>query len=224
MMVIILLVILRSSFKIVNNNFTGAAAPPLEPPMKVSKQQMADNRERIVDAAARLFRERGFDGIGVADLMKAAGLTHGGFYGHFASKEDLMARAVEHSMAGGHALVEQLAAQTPGDTGAQMAAVTDWYLSCHHRDGVGQGCAVAALGADAARQGPSVRKVVTQGLRDFVDLLARLVPGRDEAERRQRALATYASLVGALVMARAADDEALSREVLEAVRATLPMK
>ncbi|MES2185785.1 MAG: TetR/AcrR family transcriptional regulator [Pseudomonadota bacterium] len=190
--------------------------------MKVSKQQMADNRERIVDAAARLFRERGFDGIGVADLMKAAGLTHGGFYGHFASKEDLMAQAVERSMVRGHELVAQLAEGTPGDTGAQLAAVTGWYLSCSHRDDLGNGCAVAALGADAGRQGPGVRKAVTEGLRAFVDLLARLVPGRDATERRQRALASYAAMVGALVLARAADDEALSREVLEAVRATLP--
>ncbi len=190
--------------------------------MRVSKQQMAENRERILDAAAQLFREKGFDGIGVADLMKAAGMTHGGFYGHFASKEDLMAHAVERSMEGGRALAEQLAAGAAGRPGGALAAVADWYLSCRHRDEMGEGCAVAALGADAARQGPGVRQAITRGIRSFTERLARLVPGGTEAERRQKALATYATLVGALVLARAADDDALSREVLEAARAALP--
>lgn len=191
--------------------------------MRVSKQQMAENRERILDAAAQLFREKGFDGIGVADLMKAAGLTHGGFYGHFASKEDLMAQALERALDGGRELGERLAAGAGGEPGAALGAVADWYLSCEHRDGLGNGCAVAALGADAARQGPGVRQAIGRGVRSFAERLAQLVPGRSEAERRRQALAAYATLVGALVLARAAaDDEELSREVLEAARAALP--
>ncbi|RYF28539.1 MAG: TetR/AcrR family transcriptional regulator [Comamonadaceae bacterium] len=188
--------------------------------MKVSKEQMAENRERILDTAAQLFRERGFDGIGVADLMKGAGLTHGGFYGHFSSKEDLMAQACARALEQSRAQWQSLVDETTENPRAMLERA---YLCTPHRDTPGRGCLMAALGADAARQGPGVRSAVTQGLHAMVDLLSSVMPGRTKAARRQKALADYASLVGALVLARAVDDAALSDEILQATAAALQL-
>lgn len=186
--------------------------------MKVSKEQMTENRERILETAAQLFRERGFDGIGVADLMKSAGLTHGGFYGHFDSKEDLMAQASARALAQSTALWQRLVQRTDENPRATMERA---YLSPRHRDAPGQGCLMAALGADAARQGPGVRRAMTEGLAAMVELLTSVMPGRSKAARRQKALADYATLVGALVLSRAVDDAALSDEILQATAAAL---
>ncbi|MFN4117930.1 TetR/AcrR family transcriptional regulator [Acidovorax sp.] len=189
--------------------------------MKVSKEQMAENRERILDVAAQLFREKGFDGIGVADLMKSAGLTHGGFYGHFASKDDLMAQATERALQRLRAAWAAMAQEAEDAGRDPLATLEAAYLSPRHRDAPGHGCLLAALGSDAARQGPAVRQAVTEGVRAQVEGLAALVPGRPKAARRQRALADYASLVGAMVLARAVDDPALSDEILQATAAAL---
>ncbi len=184
--------------------------------MKVSREQAAQNRERILDAAARLFRERGFEGIGVADTMKAAGLTHGGFYGHFSSKEDLIAQACARAFSRSHQRWSRRAGSTPDDP---LSSIIRSYLTPRHRDDPGTGCALAALGPDVARHGPGVRRAVTEGLRSAFNLLSGLVPGKSEAARRQKAISTYASLVGAMIMARAVGDPALSQEILDAVRA-----
>lgn len=189
--------------------------------MKVSKEQMAENRERILDAAARLFRERGFDGIGVADLMKTAGLTHGGFYGHFESKDDLMAQATDRALAGLLAVWSAIAQAAAAEGKDPLAAVEAAYLSPRHRDAPGQGCLLAALGSDVPRQGPAVRRAVTEGMHNQVEGMAALAPGRSKAARRQRALADYASLVGAMVLARAVDDAEFSGEILQATAAAL---
>lgn len=181
--------------------------------MKVTRAQAARNRERIVEAAARLFRERGFDGIGVADLMKEAGLTHGGFYGHFSSKEDLIAEASARALQGSIAAWMALSSRAPGDP---LSAVAGAYLSSGHRDHPGTGCLLAALGPDVSRQGRPVRRAVTGYVRTAVDLLARLVPGNSRAARRRKAISAYATLVGTLVIARAVDDRALSQEILDA--------
>jgi TetR/AcrR family transcriptional repressor of nem operon len=186
--------------------------------MRVSREQAAKNRERILDVAARLFRERGFNGVGVADLMKAAGLTHGGFYGHFASKEDLMARACARAL---DRSLDRWTRRAEGATGGALASIATTYLSAAHRDRPGDGCLLAALGTDASRQAAPVRRTVTEGLRSLVAALARLIPGRSEAVRRERALATFASMVGAMVLARAVDDAAFSDEILNAVSAAL---
>jgi len=186
--------------------------------MRVSRVDAARNRERIIEVAARMFRERGFDGIGVADLMKFAGLTHGGFYGHFTSKEDLMAqacmRAQENSLATLHRVAER------GGKNA-LRAVASAYLSPGHRDQPGEGCVLAALGADAARQGSPVRGAFTRGVRSALEMLTPIVAGKSERARRKRALATYASMIGALVLARAVDDPDLSEEVLQSVLASV---
>lgn len=181
--------------------------------MKVTREQAAQNRERIVEAAAQLFRERGFDGIGVADLMKEAGLTHGGFYGHFSSKEDLIAEASARALTGSLSAWSDLAAQASGDS---LCAVASGYLTSGHRDNPGTGCLLAALGPDVSRQGPAVRRTVTEHVRSAVDLLTKLVPCKSKAARRRMAISTYATLVGAMVIARAVHDRTLSQEILDA--------
>jgi TetR/AcrR family transcriptional regulator, transcriptional repressor for nem operon len=186
--------------------------------MKVTREQAEKNRARVLEVAGRLFREKGFDGIGVADLMKGAGLTHGGFYASFKSKEDLVAESCEHSLA---ELVEGWSKVASGANGDPLTAVVAGYLSTSHRDDPGNGCVLAALGADVARKSPAVRHVVTEGLQPFIELLTRTVPGRSRVARRKRALAIYASLVGAMVLARAVDDPALSKEILQAVAASV---
>jgi TetR/AcrR family transcriptional regulator, transcriptional repressor for nem operon len=181
--------------------------------MKVSKEQAAENRDRVVETAARLFREHGYNGIGVADLMKAAGLTHGGFYGNFGSKEALMAEAADRAVSTSLADWDKAVARHPEQP---LKAVTGAYLSVRHRDLPGQGCAVAALGPDIARLAPEVRSAMTDGIRRQIDKLASLMPPGSLEQQRQDALATYAAMVGALVVARAVSDQALSEEVLAA--------
>ena len=186
--------------------------------MKVSREQAAQNRERIVEAAAQLFRERGFDGIGVADLMNHAGFTHGGFYGHFSSKDDLIAEASARALTRSLALLSDLAERAPDDP---LSAIAGAYLSNKHRDEPGTGCVLAALGTDVSRQGPGVRRAVTDHMRSAVELLTKLIPGRSRAVRRQKAISTYATLVGAMVIARAVDNRELSQEILNAARASV---
>jgi TetR/AcrR family transcriptional regulator, transcriptional repressor for nem operon len=186
--------------------------------MKVSRAEAAQNRERIIDVAAKLFRERGFDGIGVAELMKSAGLTHGGFYGNFASKEELMAQACARALGDSLDAMRQLAERDGENALSVMASA---YLSPAHRDRPGEGCVLAALGAEAARHGSSVRAAFTQGVRTMVDGLTRLVQGKSRRAKREKALVIYASMVGALVLARAIDDTELSEEVLQSVLASI---
>jgi TetR/AcrR family transcriptional repressor of nem operon len=183
--------------------------------MKVSREQAARNRERIVEAAARLFRERGFEGVGVADVMKAAGLTHGGFYGHFGSKDDLIAKAAALALSRSLALFSHVPERASGDA---LSAIAGAYLSRTHRDDPGTGCLLAALGPDVSRQGPAVRRAVTDHIRSAVEHLMKRVPGRARAARRQKAISTYATLVGAMVIARAVDSRELSQEILDAAQ------
>jgi TetR/AcrR family transcriptional repressor of nem operon len=186
--------------------------------VKVSREQAAENRERILDAATQRFRERGFEGIGVADLMKEAGLTHGGFYGHFASKEDLIAQACARASDRSRARWARLSERAPDNPLAEIARV---YLTPQHRDSPGAGCLIAALGPDVARQGPVVRDAVTAGVRAALDFLTRIVPGRSRAAKRRKAIASYASMVGGMVLARAVNDRVFSKEILDAVEASI---
>jgi TetR/AcrR family transcriptional repressor of nem operon len=177
--------------------------------MRVTKEKAAENRERIVAAASRLFREKGFDAVGVDAIMDAVGLTHGGFYRHFRSKDDLAAEAVARGLAA--------AAERQGSR-ETLPELVEAYLAPAHRDDVGGGCTLAALGCDIARQDGGVRRGLTEYVRAQVARLARLVGGKPEASRAQ-ALATLSGLVGAVVLARAVDDPALSDEILAAARA-----
>lgn len=183
--------------------------------MRVTREQAALNRERIVEAASRRFRERGFEGIGVADLMKEVGLTHGGFYGHFGSKEDLMAEACAAALSRSRERWQKRAQAHPEDPAGAIARM---YLTPRHRDAPGDGCVMAALASEAARQGPVVRHALIDGLKSAFDYLAGVIKGGTPTARRRKAIATYASWVGAMVLSRAAaDDPQLSREILEAV-------
>lgn len=186
--------------------------------MRVSKQQAEENRRRIVETAGALFREKGLNGIGVADLMKQVGLTHGGFYGHFASKDDLAAEACASTLAGSAARWERVAERSPADA---YTRILGFYLSATHRDSPADGCPIPALAVDAGRQGGVVRRAFTEGLRPFVATLSRLLPGGAERVRRERALAALAGLVGAVILSRAVDDPDLSDEILAATAAVL---
>jgi TetR/AcrR family transcriptional repressor of nem operon len=185
--------------------------------MRVSREQAALNRERIVEVAAKLFREKGYDGIGVADLMKGAGLTHGGFYGHFESKEDLLAeacsKAISHSVEQWRKRIER----NPEDALGELARA---YLNEVHRDNAGAGCVVAALGPDVARSSKPVQHALTAGIAAQLEMLAKALPGTPE-EARQRAIASYAAMIGGLVLARSVDDPELSKELLAATVAQL---
>src|ERR1700692_4573072 len=143
--------------------------------MRVSREKAAEHRDRIIDVAGALFRANGFGGIGVADIMKAADLTHGGFYGHFASKDDLVAQASRRTMARAAANWTRLVEAAPDNP---YAALLEHYLSPKHRDDPGKGCAFAALGNDAARRGKVVRKAFAAGLAPLMDLLAKSIPGK----------------------------------------------
>ncbi|ANQ83417.1 TetR/AcrR family transcriptional regulator [Azoarcus olearius] len=186
--------------------------------MRVSREQAAENRERVVQEASRLFREHGFDGIGVAELMKQAGLTHGAFYGQFGSKDALMAEASARALADSLSYWKRRVAAA-GEDG--LTSIVNKYLSPAHRDHPGRGCAFAALGAEAHRRNPAVRQAMSAGLLPLVDELARLLPDSPGADRRQQALAAFSAMVGALVLARAVDDAALSEEILRATAASI---
>lgn len=179
--------------------------------MKVSREQAAENRARVLEVAGRLFREKGFDGIAVAEIMKGAGLTHGGFYNQFGSKDDLAAEACAQVLAAAAARWRKL-----GEGDDPLGALVNSYLSVRHRDGPGKGCAIPALAADAVRQPASIRAAFTKGLNDFIAILATFVPGRSAAARREKALATMSGMVGAMVLARAVNDPVLSTEILQA--------
>lgn len=186
--------------------------------MRVSREQAAANRERIIEAAGALFRAKGFDGVGVADIMKAADLTHGGFYGHFASKDDLAAQASQRALARAAANWSKIVAEAPKDP---YAALLNRYLSPRHRDDPGHGCAFAALSVDAARCAKPVRAAFAEGLEPLIEIVAKALPGRSKAARRRKAIATVAELVGALILSRAVGSGKLSDEVLEATRREL---
>lgn len=170
--------------------------------MRVTQEQMRENRSRILAAASRLYREKGFDAVGVAEVMKAAGFTHGGFYGHFASKEDLMAHAITHATSE--------VSLRDGDLQGFLAE----YLSPSHRDGAADGCPMAALAADVRHRPPAARSAMTTGIRTQIDRLTEALPASVTGERRREAIGTYAASIGALILARAADDPALSDEIL----------
>jgi TetR/AcrR family transcriptional regulator, transcriptional repressor for nem operon len=184
--------------------------------VRVTREEAEAHREKILEVAGTLFRERGYDGIGVANIMKRAGLTHGGFYGHFASKDDLAAE-ITGRVLGREGWLERLT----GRPDPSFADLVRSYLSPRHRDDPGHGCFFAAVGSDVHRQPRSVRRAFTDGVRKRLDVIGRLVSGRSAAGRRRKAIVTLAGLVGALVLARAVDDPALSDEILAATAASL---
>ncbi len=182
--------------------------------MRVSKEKAAQNRQHILTAAARLFREHGINATGVDSITKEAGLTHGGLYSHFGSKGAIAAEAIRLALRGSQRLWQRLAERK----GAEKAfpAIVAEYLSRAHRDSVGQGCVVAALGSEIARQPHSVRDAFTEELKAGLEFLAGVMPGDDPSRRYDDAVAAFAGMVGALILARAVNDETLSERILQA--------
>ncbi|MBZ2169446.1 TetR/AcrR family transcriptional regulator [Marinobacter sp. F4216] len=182
--------------------------------MRVSREQAEKNRQKVLETAAREFRQCGIDGIGVAELMKSAGLTHGGFYGQFKSKDDLVTQAV------GQALKEN------DDNWALLMRMSDdhWeafkhaYLSPHHQEHPESGCAFTTLAVEAPRRGNPLKAVMTKGLRSLLGTVESIIPRKRGKTRREQAMVALSTMVGAIILARAVDDEALAKELLAAAK------
>jgi TetR/AcrR family transcriptional regulator, transcriptional repressor for nem operon len=170
--------------------------------------------ERIVETAARAIRRSGYDGTGVADIMKEAGLTHGGFYAHFDSREAMLAEAADRAGASGMEVLARVAATAPPKKA--LEAMLRAYLSKEHVEGRESGCAIAALGSEMPRQAPKVRRAATRRVKEMIDLVARQSPDWGQPGAHERALVTLATALGTLVLARAVDDPKLSDALREA--------
>ena len=170
--------------------------------------------ERIVETAARAIRRSGYGGAGVAEIMKEAGLTHGGFYAHFESREGMLAEAADRAGADALAMLAQVAAAAPPTKA--LEAMLRAYLSREHVQGVDTGCPVAALGSEMPRQAPKVRRAATRRIKEMIDLVARQSPDWGQPGAHERALVTVATALGALVMARAVDDPKFASAVRDA--------
>jgi|SRR6202521_587480 TetR/AcrR family transcriptional regulator, transcriptional repressor for nem operon len=179
-----------------------------------SQADKDESHDRIVRAAAARFRKTGVEGIGVADLMKDAGLTHGGFYRHFASRDELVAEAVERALRDGGRSVEAVVNSRRPPT-VLLGALVDGYLSAAHRDDLATSCAVTTLAGDVARSNDRARSAYTRQVGTYLELLIKLIPGDKQKSRRMKAIAALSTLVGAVSMARAVNDEKLSREILK---------
>jgi TetR/AcrR family transcriptional regulator, transcriptional repressor for nem operon len=172
------------------------------------------SHERIVQAAARAIRRSGYDGTGVADIMKEAGLTHGAFYAHFESREAMLAEAADRAGVESNAFAESVIAAVPPEQALQ--ALMQAYLSKEHLAGIETGCPVSALGSEMPRQSPEVRRAATRRIKEMIDLVARQSPDWGQPEAHERALTTVATMVGTLVLARAVDDPVLSEALCSA--------
>jgi TetR/AcrR family transcriptional regulator, transcriptional repressor for nem operon len=181
---------------------------------KTATRSKEASHDRIVDAASRAIRRSGYHGTGVADIMKAAGLTHGGFYAHFPSREAMLAEAADRA---GRESVEQMArisASAPPEHALQ--SMIRAYLSKEHVESVETGCATAALGSEMPRQAPEVRRAATRRIKEMIDLVSRQLPDWGKPGAHEHALATVATMVGTLVLARAVDDPRLSDALRDA--------
>ncbi|MET4569130.1 TetR/AcrR family transcriptional regulator [Rhodanobacter soli] len=175
---------------------------------KTAAKSKEVTHDRIVDAAARAIRRSGYNGTGVADIMKDAGLTHGGFYAHFPSREAMLAEAADRAGSESVAMMERIAAKLPQQQA--LPAMLQAYLSKEHLEGIETGCAAAALGSEMPRQTPEVRRAATRRIKEMIDLVARHSPDWGQPSAHERALVTVATMVGALMLARAVDEPKLS--------------
>jgi TetR/AcrR family transcriptional repressor of nem operon len=184
--------------------------------MRYSKEHKQETHSRIVKRAAVLLREKGAHGVGVADLMKEAGLTHGGFYAHFDSREALVIEAFGYAMDRATERWRQVAAQTPPDK--RLVTIIDSYLSALHRDDPGHGCTIPTLGAEIARESPKTRKAFAGKLDQMLDVVAEQMGDVPRKTARKQAMATLATMAGTLVLARIAGNGELSDDILAAGR------
>ena len=180
--------------------------------MRVSRAQAEANREAVIDAASRLFRKHGIDGIGLKDLMKGAGLTQGGFYKQFESKEDLAAQASRRAMEHATRRWSAVAAARPDP----LEALIELYLSVGHREETSDGCPLAALGSDAARQSEEVRLPFQDGIQAHLQILEESMPAAEGPKTYDKALAMLSLMVGAVTISRILNDEGMSQRFLNA--------
>lgn len=187
--------------------------------MRVSRARSEENRQAVVEAAARLFRERGFDGVGLNELMEAAGLTQGGFYKKFTSKDDLTRRASAAALTKNRLRMTHRVSQAKG---RPLEVLVRAYLATGHRDDIANGCAFAALGADAARRGdPGMRQIFDDELRAYLELVEAVLAEAPDQAARDRAITILATMVGALMLSRLVEDPALSDRFLTAAAAAI---
>jgi TetR/AcrR family transcriptional regulator, transcriptional repressor for nem operon len=184
--------------------------------MRYSKEHKFQTHERIVKKASVKLREKGAHGIGVADLMKDAGLTHGGFYAHFDSRDALVIEAFTHAMDRSTARWRKLSEETPVEK--RLSKIVNTYLAPVHRDDLGHGCAVPALAAEIARESAKTRRVFSGRMEQMIDMLAEQFHGMPRKAARKEAVAALATMMGALVMARVAGNGELSEEILKSGR------
>ncbi|MBP7572912.1 MAG: TetR/AcrR family transcriptional regulator [Rhodoferax sp.] len=179
------------------------------------------SHERIVGAAARAIRRSGYNGTGVADIMKEAGLTHGAFYAHFASREAMLAEAADRAGAESNAAAASVIAAVPPEQALQ--ALMQAYLSKQHLESIETGCPISALGSEMPRQSPEVRLAATRRIKEMIDLVARQLPDWGQPAAHERALVTVATMVGTLMLARAVNDPALSDALCNATLKSLAL-
>jgi TetR/AcrR family transcriptional regulator, transcriptional repressor for nem operon len=179
--------------------------------MRQSREEKARTHARIVDVASQRIREQGMEAPAVAEIMQSAGLTHGGFYKHFGSRDDLIAEATEKALADSDRHLHRLT----DDAKDPLAAFVDWYLSAQHRDEPGAGCAIAALGDDVRHGDERLRASYREQVERYLENVERFLGGGEDA--RERAILALSALVGAVVLSRAVDDDALSEEISRAV-------
>lgn len=184
--------------------------------MRYSKEHKQETHARIVRKASVRLREKGAHGIGVADLMKEAGLTHGGFYAHFDSREALVIEAFGYAMDRSVEHWRKVAAETPPEK--RLSTIVDSYVSTVHRDDPGRGCAVPTLGAEIARESAKTRKAFAAKLDQLIDVMADQILDVPRKTARRQAMATLATMMGTLVMSRVAGSGELSDEILAAGR------
>jgi TetR/AcrR family transcriptional regulator, transcriptional repressor for nem operon len=184
--------------------------------MRYSKEHKQETHARIVRKASVRLREKGAHGIGVADLMKEAGLTHGGFYAHFDSREALLIEAFAYAMDRSMAYWRKTTAETPPEK--RLAMIVDSYLNASHRDDPGRGCAVPTLGAEIARESPKARKAFAAKLEQMIDMIAEQLIDLSPKAARKQAAVTLATMMGTLVLSRIAGNGEFSDDILAAGR------
>ncbi|MBR0696154.1 TetR/AcrR family transcriptional regulator [Bradyrhizobium lablabi] len=184
--------------------------------MRYSREHKQETHSRIVRKASVRLREKGAHGIGVADLMKDAGLTHGGFYAHFDSREALVIEAFNYAMDRATERWREVTEDVAPDK--RLATIVDAYLSTAHRDDPGHGCAVPTLGAEIARESPKTRRAFALKIEQMVEMMADQIPGMPRDSARKKAMAALATMMGTIVMSRIAGNGELSDEILAAGR------
>jgi TetR/AcrR family transcriptional repressor of nem operon len=184
--------------------------------MRYSKEHKRETHARIVRKASVRLREKGAHGVGVADLMKEAGLTHGGFYAHFDSRDSLLIEAFAYAMDRSIEHWRKLAQRIPPD--GRLAFIVDTYLTPVHRDDPGHGCAITALGAEIARESPKTRRAFAAKVEQLIDLMADQIPGLPRKAARKQAASLLATMMGTLVLARIAGSGEFSDDIMQAGR------